>query len=143
MLHNLSIGTIIICVTVAIHMFGLMLVTEVVSWSISGLRKHGHRSRVIAMIGVVVGLFVVISAEIWIWAGFYLWLGFLSDLETALYFSTITFSTIGYGDIVPSHDWRVLAGMEGVNGFIMIGWSTAYLVAAGTRVGPFRTGKHF
>lgn len=143
MLHNLAIGTVIICATVIVHMFGLMLVTEVVSWSISNVREHGHRSRTMAMIGVVVGLFGVISVEIWIWAGCYLWLGFMDELETALYFSIITFSTIGYGDIVPSHEWRVLAGMEGVNGFIMIGWSTAYLVAAGTRVGPFRSGKHF
>lgn len=143
MLHNLLIGTVIICATVIVHMFGLMLVTEIVSWRISGLREHGHKSRVMAMIAVVIGLFCIISVEVWIWAGCYFWLGFIGELETALYFSTITFSTIGYGDIVPSSTWRLLAGMEGVNGFIMIGWSTAYLVAAGTRVGPFRSGTHF
>ncbi|WP_288142541.1 ion channel [Mesorhizobium sp.] len=95
------------------------------------------------MIIVVVALFAVISVEIWIWAGLYLWLGVLHDFETALYFSTVTFSTIGYGDVVPGYDWRILAALEGINGFLLIGWSTAYLVAAGTRVGPFRAGEHF
>lgn len=95
------------------------------------------------MIGVVIGLFGVISAEVWLWAGCYLWFGFIERLEVALYFSTVTFSTLGYGDIVPSEDWRVLAALEGINGFLLIGWSTAYLVAAGTRVGPFKAGEHF
>ncbi|UCI16210.1 potassium channel family protein (plasmid) [Mesorhizobium sp. B2-1-1] len=47
-------------------------------------------------------------------------------------FSTITFSTVGYGDIVPALAWRVLAALECVNGFLLIGWSTACLIAAGT-----------
>ncbi|MNT82286.1 voltage-gated potassium channel [compost metagenome] len=70
-------------------------------------------------------------------------IGFFDSFEIALYFSTVTFSTIGYGDVIPHPEWRLLAGMEGVDGFLLIGWSTAYLVAAGIRVGPFRSGEHF
>ncbi|MGX7874076.1 potassium channel family protein [Mesorhizobium sp. ORM6] len=44
-------------------------------------------------------------------------LDIFADFETALYFSTITFSTVGYGDVVPAHARRVLAALEGVNGF--------------------------
>jgi hypothetical protein len=75
----------------------------------------------------------VLAVEIWLWAACYLVIDLLPDLETALYFSIVTFSTIGYGDIVPARDWRVLAALEDINGFLFIGWSTAYLVAAGTR----------
>ena len=73
----------------------------------------------------------------------YILIGAFQDFPSALYFSTITFSTVGYGDLVPDVHWRLFAALEGVNGFLLIGWSTAYLIAAGTRIGPFRTGEHF
>ena len=48
------------------------------------------------------------------------------------------FSTIGYGELAFDPSWRLLTALEGINGFIMIGWSTAYLVRASTLHGPFR-----
>jgi hypothetical protein len=72
-----------------------------------------------------------------------LYLRVANDLESSLYFSTETFSTLGYGDITPLPRWRLFAALEAVNGFLLIGWSTAYLVAASTRHGPFRIGEHF
>ncbi|RAZ90973.1 two pore domain potassium channel family protein [Mesorhizobium hawassense] len=143
MILNLCIGTIVISLTVVIHTFGLIAITHAMARLVALFRMHGRRSRVLAMITVVMGLFAVMTAEVWLWAGVYRLLGILSDFETALYFSTITFSTVGYGDVVPAHGWRVLAALEGINGFLLIGWSTAYLIAAGTRVGPFRVGEHF
>ncbi|TPJ27250.1 potassium channel family protein [Mesorhizobium sp. B2-7-2] len=143
MVLNLCVGTIVISLTVLIHTFGLIAITRMMARLVAHLRMHGRRSRIIAMISVVMGLFAVMTAEVWLWAGLYRLLGILSDFETALYFSTITFSTVGYGDVVPAHAWRILAALEGINGFLLIGWSTAYLIAAGTRVGPFKVGEHF
>jgi voltage-gated potassium channel Kch len=143
MILNLFVGTIVISLTVLIHTFGLIAITHVTARLGALFRMHGRRSRILAMISVVMGLFAVMTAEVWLWGGIYRLLGIFSDFETALYFSTITFSTVGYGDVVPAHDWRVLAALEGINGFLLIGWSTAYLIAAGTRVGPFRVGEHF
>ena len=143
MILNLLIGTVVISLTVLIHTFGLIAVTHAMGHLVSRFRMHGRRSRIVAMISVVMGLFTVMTAEVWLWAGLYRLLDIFADFETALYFSTITFSTVGYGDIVPAHAWRVLAALEGVNGFLLIGWSTAYLVAAGTRIGPFKAGEHF
>lgn len=143
MFADLATGTVIIGLTVLIHTFGLMAITRAMAKLVVHFRMHGSRGRVIAMITVVMGLFAVLTAEIWLWAGCYRLLGVLPDFETALYFSTVTFSTIGYGDIVPANGWRMLAALEGINGFLLIGWSTAYLIAAGTRVGPFRAGEHF
>jgi voltage-gated potassium channel Kch len=143
MIHNLAVGAILISVTVLVHTFGLIAITRAMSHFVAIFRVHGRRSRIVAIVSVVIGLFVVLSAEVWRWAGCYRLLGLLPDLETALYFSTVTFSTIGYGDVVPEPGWRLLAALEGINGFLLIGWSTAYLVAAGTRVGPFKSGEHF
>lgn len=143
MIANLGLGALVISLTVLIHTWGLMAVTHVMTWLTGRFRLHGHRSRVMAMNTVVIGIFAVLTVQVWLWAACYMFLGVVGDFPTALYFSTITFSTVGYGDVVPAHEWRLFAALEGVNGFLLIGWSTAYLIAAGIRVGPFRSGEHF
>ena len=143
MLTNLVVGTIVISLTVLIHTFGLIAITHVMASLVARFRMHGRRSRVMAMISIVFGLFAVLTVEIWLWAIFYLLIGAFPDIATALYFSTVTFSTLGYGDVLPPERWRQLAALEAVNGFLLIGWSTAYLIAASTRVGPFSSGEHF
>lgn len=140
---NLALGTLMILLTVAIHTFGLIMVTRVMRWIIANVRLQGHRSRLLAMNTVVLGVFAVLTTEVWLWAGCYWVIGFLDDFPTALYFSVSTFSTLGYGDVLPHPEWRLLGGLEGIDGFLLIGWSTAYLVAAGVRVGPFHSGEHF
>ena len=143
MLQNLALGTLMIILTVLIHTFGLIAVTRVMTHATDRFRMHGHRSRVIAMISVVFGLFLVLTVEVWLWAACYWVLDALPNFAEALYFSTVSFSTVGFGDVIPKHQWRLLGALEAVNGFLMIGWSTAYLIAASTRVGPFRSGEHF
>ncbi len=143
MLANLAAGTVVIAMTVIIHTFGLIAVTHAMGRFVGMFRVHGHRSRTMAMIFVVFGLFAVLTVEVWLWAAAHLMLGAFDSFDDALYFSTVTFSTLGYGDLLPHPEWRLFAALEGVNGFLLIGWSTAYLVAAGMRVGPFRSGEHF
>ena len=143
MFNSLIIGTICITASVIIHTFGLIAVTKVMKLITSRFLIHGHRSRVLAMLSVVFGLFAVLTVEVWLWAVAYLLVGAVPDFEHALYFSTVSFSTVGYGDVVPVYEWRMLGALEAVNGFLMIGWSTAYLISAGTRFGPFRIGEHF
>ena len=74
-----------------------------------------------------------------LWAGFYVWSGALPDFRDAIYFSLVTFTTLGYGDIVLDEQARVLAAFQAANGIIMFGWTTAIIVAAVQRV--FRTGR--
>lgn len=143
MIESLVIGTFVISATVVIHTFGLIWVTHAMNWLSDRTRHMGRRSRLIAMNSVVLGLFAVLTVEVWLWAVLYLVIGAFPDFETALYFSTVTFSTVGYGEVVMVHEWRMLAALESVNGFLLIGWSTAYLIAASMRVGPFKSGEHF
>lgn len=143
MLANLAFGTLVISLTVIIHTLGLIVVTHAMGYVVGRLRMEGRRNRMVAMVVTVIGIFCIITVEIWLWALCFLWLGVLPNFQEALYFSTVTFSTLGYGDVLPAQEWRLFAALEGVNGFLLIGWSTAYLVAAGIRVGPFRSGEHF
>ncbi len=143
MLASLALGTLVISLTVLIHTFGLIEITRAMAFMTNKFRMHGHRSRVVAMLSVVFGLFALLTVEVWFWAIVYRLIGAFPDFEHALYFSTVSFSTVGFGDIIPVYKWRLLGALEAINGFLMIGWSTAYLIAASTRVGPFRSGEHF
>jgi hypothetical protein len=144
MVLNLILGTMLIALTVIIHTVGLILLARWMAWIVHWFRLHRHSlGKTVAMVTTVLGLFFVHTIEVWMWAAAYLVTGVVADLESAVYFSTVTFSTLGYGDITPTAAWQVFAALEAMNGFVLIGWSIAYLVAASTRHGPFRLGEHF
>jgi hypothetical protein len=54
----------------------------------------------------------------------------LTTLEKAVYFSTVTFTTLGFGDITLDEEWRLLSSFEAANGLLMFGWTTALVFAA-------------
>ena len=69
-------------------------------------------------------------AQMIIWAVLFLALGEFDNFQTALYHSGVNFVTLGYGDIVMSERWRLLGPLEGANGILMFGVSTAIMTAA-------------
>jgi hypothetical protein len=141
---NLLLGTLMIGLTVATHTVGLVMITRSTDAAIRWLRLHAHNfGKTIAMISTVLSLFPLHTVEVWTWAMAFLAVGAMRGLESALYFSTGTFSTLGYGDVTLRPEWRLFGALEAVNGLLLIGWSTAYLMAASTRHGPFRLGEHF
>jgi voltage-gated potassium channel Kch len=90
----------------------------------------------------VVWVFIIIAAwivvlhlsEIAVWALFYAWTKAMPDLQSALYFSVVTYTTTGYGDLVLPKEWRLLAGVEALTGILMCGWSTAFFLTLGGRL---------
>ena len=80
-------------------------------------------------------------AEISIWALFYLWRGCLTDAGTAFYFSGVTYTTIGYGDVVLPNPWRLLGPVEGLMGVLMCGLSTGYFFVIASRIYQSRSAK--
>jgi hypothetical protein len=143
LIENLGLGTAVISATVLIHTVGLIGVTRLMRYVRAWFRLHRHEAgRTAAMIATVLALFVVHGVEIWLWAFVYVALGTLPDIDSAIYFSLTTFSTIGFGDVVLANEWRLLSALEGISGLLLIGWSTAYLVAA-SRHGPLLVFEHF
>jgi len=144
MLTNLLLGTALIAATVVIHTVGLISLSHMIARLVLWFRLHRHDFwRTLAMVATVLGLFAIHTAEVWLWAATYLRTGAVSDFQDALYLSTASFSTLGAERGPAAEPWRLLIALESVDGFMLIGWSIAFLVAASTRHGPFREGEHF
>jgi hypothetical protein len=135
LLTNLGVATLMVALTTLMHFFGLLGLTRLMSGAHRRLRTHESTWRQAGMILLVVfGIFALHTAQIWAYALLYRLLGEFDTFEQALYFSTVTFSTVGYGDLTLSVTWRVLGAIEAANGLILIAWSTAFLLGVTTRL---------
>jgi hypothetical protein len=72
--------------------------------------------------------------QIAIWAFFYAWKYAMPDLSSALYFSPVTYTTTGYGDLVLPKQWRLVGGVEALTGILMCGLSTRLFFAVFAKV---------
>ncbi|HVJ40953.1 MAG TPA: potassium channel family protein [Dongiaceae bacterium] len=139
-IRQLAIAALLVTTTVIMHFFGLFLLTAFVRVNQRRLSRDSmHIDQIAVLIAAVLGVFAIHSAEIWLYALFYDFMHVFKTLEDALYFSLTSYATIGYGDVVLSHEWRILGAIEGVNGILLLGWSIAFLVAV---VGRFRHMQH-
>ncbi|MEP9398475.1 ion channel [Mesorhizobium sp. KR2-14] len=144
MVANLLLATIFEVLTFLVHAAGLIGLTHVIAYLLAHPLIDGKQGeKVFAMAVLALGLFLLVSVEIALWAGGLLALGAFKHFEEAFYFSTSAFATIGFNDVAPAREWRLLTSMEGVTGFLIMGWTAAYLVTSGIRFGPFERDKHF
>ncbi len=128
---QILIGSTMIALTVVIHtagIIGLIVCFKAFSSRIVGSWKY--TATTIILVITIVGIFIVHTVEIWIWAVLYRWLGEFESMERALYFSTVTFTTLGYGDITLQERWQLLSSFEAANGIILFGVSTAFVFVA-------------
>jgi hypothetical protein len=141
---NLAAGAVLVGLTVFVHGIGLLLLSRGLKWAHIRLEPYRHPVlTVLSMSGTVLALFALHSIEIGLWALAFLAVGALEGLYDALFFSTLSFSTLGAEEISVRPEWGLFGSIEGVNGFLLIGWSTAYLIPAWTRYGPFHSDRDF
>lgn len=135
LLSNLGVATVMVLLTVMIHFWGLLLLTYVMSESRHRLRPHESRMHQAALILMVVfGIFALVTIHIWLYAVLFRLLGEVPNFESALYFSTTTFTAVRYGDILLSPRWRLVAAIEAANGVILLAWSTTFLLSVTSRL---------
>jgi len=130
MVVQIFLGSFLMLITVFIHAIGMSLGLR---WVIS---KHGdiERTSSMAQRSLIVGalvlvMFVATLLEAGVWAFTYYELHALPEFEEALYFSTVTYTTLGYGDVILPKEWRLLSSLQAANGVIMFGWTTAVIIA--------------
>jgi uncharacterized protein YhhL (DUF1145 family) len=130
MLESLAVASILITLTVAIHMVGLVALMGFLQARSRRIRPFESPLRQgVFIVMIVLGLVVIHGVEIMIYGVSFRLLGVFPTMEAALYYSTSAFTTVGFGDVAIQSEWRLLGALEGLNGFLLIGWSTAFLVA--------------
>ena len=85
------------------------------------------------LVGIAWRLILLHLAEIAVWALFYWWRGYLPDAESSFYFSGVTYTTLGYGDLLLPKGVRLLGPVEGLTGILMCGLSTGFFFAVVVR----------
>lgn len=100
-----------------------------------------ERGSQILQLGVVLvsGFLLVVLAhtiQMWAWAISFVWLAALPDLQSALYFSIATYTTLGYGDVTLADEFAIYGTFGAVTGLLTFGISTAFLVALASRLLP-------
>lgn len=125
-----GISSLMVILCVAIHGIGLFSLSRAIRTeaSVERLRQIDPLSPRGALFTLfaVVSMLALHGIEIWAFALVYLVVGAVSGLENALYFSTISYSTVGYNDAHIIAGWRLLGAFESILGVFLLGWSTAF-----------------
>lgn len=132
MLAELTLATAMVLVTVIIHAIGLYSVARFLRLEereealehVHPLSPRGFA----ATLAVILSLIALHGVEIWLYAILYDAIGAVDGLRNAVYFSTVTYGAIGYDDSAMAEQWRLVSAIEGINGIVLIGWSTAFFV---------------
>lgn len=125
-----AVSALMVIVCVGIHGFGLfglarLLRTETNVERLRRIRPLSPRG-VAFTLAIVIAILALHGIEIWTFAFVYMGTGAVAGLEDALYFSTISYSTVGYNDTHIAPDWRLLGAFQSILGMVLIGWSTAF-----------------
>lgn len=128
MLNSILLGSILIVATGLVHTLLSGIVVKYVHNKIIVTPHHSIYKAVFQINFIILLTVAATIIEAVMWAVCYIQVGALSNLEEALYFSIITYTTLGYGDITLQPDWRLLSSFEAASGIIMFGWSTSLVV---------------
>ena len=131
MLFNVLLGLFIIGLTVVIQAHGTNYWLEKFLDAQKRLTPDQFDKRTVRILILTSSFLITLHlVQASIWALLYLLLPGVQEFQTfekAVYFSLVTFTTLGYGEITIGSSNRILAGLEAVNGIILIGWSTAFM----------------
>jgi len=129
MFAQIGLGSLLIVATLLLGS-GVWLALEVTLLRLHDwLMRPPHRLKLFtALLVSLLGTLAMISVAVWIWTAAFRALGIFPTVESALYFALVSFTTLGYGDVLLPDEWRLLGGMTAANGFLSFGLLTALLV---------------
>jgi hypothetical protein len=118
-----------------IHTVGLVGISRFLKLEERSLHPHKLDSKMLLVIGSIGFMVAALHIlEIVVFATFYLAVGAMATFEDALYHSATAYSTLGMSDGSFPRNWRLVGAFEGLTGFVLIGWSTAYMVSTMGRI---------
>lgn len=133
MIGKIAISFTLLAVCVTIHAIGITFLLSRLNGS-SNLSDRRFWMPTLSLIKVAGQLVLLHLLEISLWSLYYLAGQAMPDLASALYFSSVTYTTTGYGDLVLPERWRLVGGIEALTGILMCGWSTGFFFTVVSRM---------
>lgn len=127
MLRQMLFGSAVSACNIGLHALAMTLVATAAQ---TASAKYAKRPRVRLtgiMIAAVLSLMVTHMSEIAVWSFAYSLVDAAPAGTDLMYFAFVNYTTLGYGDVVPRPDWRLLGPMAAMNGILLFGWSTAVI----------------
>jgi hypothetical protein len=128
--HQLAWGSLFLILCVFVETGMLLWCSKLI---FNHARRRGpnvrHRDRMAILLISMLGVVAAHTVQVWIWAGVFLLADVLPDLNTAVYFALVTYTTLGYGDVLLGPGLRIFASFAAVAGMLGFGISTAFVVA--------------
>ena len=139
MLAEIAIAAAIVSVCLIIHVAGILLMAAWLLRRRDDLERNAStRQLAVLIVTLFAAVMFLHLIQTSLWAVFFYTQDLFSDFETSLYFSMVSFATIGYGDVLLPRKWRLLGVIEGFSGVLLCGISTAFMFAAINAVFQFR-----
>lgn len=131
MFIQIAIGSILMLTTIVFTGMTLWIVEALLRRFHPWLTREPHSPKLAALlIAAALWIMGVVTVDVWVWAAAFHVLGVFPSLEPSVYFALVSFTTLGYGDVILPEQWRLLGGMAGANGFMIFGLLIAMLVEA-------------
>lgn len=135
MLIQILLGVGLILATTVVAGLGFLVIETMLDRFQNWLLRPPHAIKMLVLLcSSVTWFLLIVTIAVWIWAIAFLALDIFVTVEAAVYFSIVSFTTLGFGDILLPQDWRLLAGMSAINGLLMIGLQAAMLIEALRRI---------
>jgi hypothetical protein len=126
---HIAVAVALSFITIVMHGVGTLWIANAFRNPLFGTAR-GHPRIIVILLGAgVLAILLLHLLEAGVWA-LSLWgLGAFERMDTAIYFSIVSYATVGYGDVVPDGAWRTAGAIEGLTGMLVVGWSTGLIVA--------------
>src|SRR5262245_14837743 len=133
-MHLAVLALLLLAASVTVQSLGMLVLIHWIARLRGILDSPSAIRRLTLLLRLFLWIVLLHVTQVGLWAAVYWETAELPTLESAVYFSLVTYTTIGFGDVVLGPGWRVLAGIEGLTGIILIGWSTAFVFAVVNRM---------
>ena len=127
MLKQILVASLVCVSNIAIHAAVMNLVVHVGRSAGRRYRREQLPPLVVVMAGTILVLMAAHTAEIFVWGLAYGLVGAVPDQADRFYFAFVNYTTLGYGDILPVKEWRLLGPIAAMTGILLFGWSTAVI----------------
>ncbi|MDN5567272.1 MAG: potassium channel family protein [Paracoccus sp. (in: a-proteobacteria)] len=131
MLEQIALGSLIMVASVVLSGLAVWLMEIAFARATPWLVRAPHRPKlIVVVIATSIGVLGMVTISVWLWAVAFHLLGVFKGFEEAMYFTLVTFTTLGYGDVLMPDRWRILGGLAAANGLLNFGLMTAFMVEA-------------